>query len=85
MCSVEYSGSDHNRLLQRYQLIHRHISGSKHWTKHTAVPKIWGITDHLGNDKIHLCMVIKIRLGGDKTGFYSLQFEETDIVTLRLN
>ena len=47
--------------------------------------KYGGITDHLGSDKIHLCMVIKIRLGSDKTGFYSLQFEETDIVTLRLN
>lgn len=85
MCSVEYSGSDYDRLLQRYQLIRRHISGLKHWTNTLQCLKYEGITDHLGSDKIHLCMVIKIRLGGDKTGFYSLQFEETDIVTLRLN
>ena len=39
--------------------------------------KYGGITAHLGSDKIHL--------GSDKTGFHSLQSEETDIVTLKLN
>jgi len=29
--------------------------------------------------------MIKPRLGSDKTGFCSLQSEETDIVTLKLN
>jgi len=33
----------------------------------------------------NICAVIKPRLGSDKTGFYSLQSEETDIVTSKLN
>ena len=39
--------------------------------------KYGGITAHLGSDKLHL--------GSDKTGFYYLHSEETDIVTLKLN
>jgi len=32
-----------------------------------------------------MCAVIKPRLGSGKIGFYSLQSEERDIVTLKLN
>ena len=43
--------------------------------------KYGNITAHLG----YICAVIKPRLGSDKTGFYSVQSEETDIVILKLN
>jgi len=49
-----------------------------------TVPKIWSITAHLGGDKLHLCSG-KPRLGSGKTGFYSLQSEGREIVTLKLN
>ena len=44
------------------------------------MPKIWGYR-YLNN----ICAVIKLRLGSDKIGFYSLKCEETDIVPLKLN
>ena len=47
-----------------------------------AVPKIWGYHCPFGK---YVWAVIKPRLGSDKSGFHSLQSEETDIVILKLN
>ena len=38
--------------------------------------KYGGITAHLGSDKLYFC--------SGKTSIYTLQFKETDIVTLKL-